>query len=141
VTIKGSKDDVAYAAGTPVVEFAHPQSGLVYRAPQVDATRPGIGYQIVSELNTIMGTAGTPTTLSERFGYYNAKPLPNWLAAKANVATAQAAAKANTDKDKAADLQAKYVDALNIFTRVDYLLAYRVDLLNDLRLFRTAFGY
>src|SRR5450432_39385 len=33
VSVKGAKDDVTYAPGTQVVEFAHPQSGVVYRAP------------------------------------------------------------------------------------------------------------
>jgi hypothetical protein len=141
VTVKGSKDDVTYAPGTQVLEFAHPQSGLVYRAPQVDAKHPGIGYQIIQELNTILGTAGSPTTLSERYGYINNKALPDWTSAKAALAQAQADAQANTDSTKADALQKKYTDALNAFNAVDYLLGYRVDLLNDLRLFRTAFGY
>jgi hypothetical protein len=140
VTIKGSKDDVTYAPGTQVLEYTHPQSGLIYRAP-VTTENPGIAAQVVQELIELTGKDGTPATLPERYGWYNNKPLPDWQTSRANWYAAQAAAQANADPAKVADLQKKYEEADAITKQVDYLVAYRVDLLNDLRLFRSAFGY
>ena len=68
-------------------------------------------------------------------------PYPNWSTAKANVDKAQVDAQANTDMTKADALQTAYIKALTTFTSVDYMMAYRVDLLGDIRTFRRGFGY
>ena len=47
----------------------------------------------------------------------------------------------DTDTTKIDLLQKAYSDARSVFQTVDYYVSYRVDLLNDLRTFRTAFGY
>jgi hypothetical protein len=141
VTVKGSKEDVNYGAGVQVVEYQHPQSGIVYRAPVLDPAHEGIGSQIVKELTAYTGVVGTPGSLPEKFGTYKGLPLPDWQTAKKNVDDAKAAAQANTDTTMTAKLQGEYDTAVSIFQAVDYQIAYRVDILNDLRLFRGAFGY
>ncbi|HVZ72989.1 MAG TPA: zinc-dependent metalloprotease [Polyangia bacterium] len=139
VTIKGSKEDVDY--GVPTVEYQHPQSGVIYRAPVVDANQEGVGEKIIKELVAYTGVAGTPGSLPEKEGTFNGQALPDWQTAKANVDAAQAAAAANKDATMTAKLQQNYQNALNVFQAVDYQVSYRVDLLDDLRTFRTAFGY
>jgi hypothetical protein len=143
VTLKGSKEDVSYGAGVTVVEYQHPQSGLVYRAPSLDPTQAGVGEKIINELNKYTGVVGTRGSLPEKFGTYKGKALPDWQTAKADIDTAQAAAAAytGTDATMKATLQGNYQDAIAIFQAVDYQIAYRVDVLSDLRLFRTSFGY
>ncbi|MES1204509.1 MAG: zinc-dependent metalloprotease [Pseudomonadota bacterium] len=141
VTLKGSNDDVTYAAGTPVVEFADPQSHLVYRAAQIDPARPGIGVTLLQELNQIAGVAGTRGSLPKKYGTAGGEPLPDWNTAKADVNAAHAAATANTDAAKATALQTAYTRAVQIFNAVDYQYNYRIDLLGDIRTFRSAFKY
>ncbi len=132
VTVKGAIDDVTYDPSVTVKEFTHPQSGQVYRAPMLDPVRMGVGTQIINELNMIVGTKGTPGTLPTTFGAIDAQgtPFPDWWTAKANLDAASAA----TDQNA-------YQLAQAIFQNVDFLLAYRVDLMNDMRNFRRAFGY
>jgi Met-zincin len=146
VTLKGSKEDVTYSPGTTVLEYEQPQTGQVYRAPVLDAARPSIAAKVVKELVDITGKAGTPGTLPTSFGSYrdldnNIQSLPDWQTAKANMDAAKVDGAANTDATKAADFQRKYDLAQAIFQQVDYYVSYRVDLINDLRLFRSAFGY
>jgi len=131
VTIKGSNDDRDYGPGTTVDEFVHPQSHLVYRAARIDAGKKGIGGQLIDELNLLTGQAGTTASLPKKYGLDDVRqPLPDWQTAKAAVSAAQ------TSGDQTA-----YNRAVSIFNVVDYLVAYRVDMLNDLRTFRAAFGY
>src|SRR5262249_54657232 len=132
VTVKGAIDDVTYDPSIMVKEFTHPQSGQVYRAPVLDPQRGAVGTQIIDELNAIAGVKGVTGTIDTTFGAADAQgtALPNWQTAKANLDAAQMAGD-----------QTKYNTAQSIFQYVDFLLAYRVDLLNDLRNFRRAFGY
>jgi hypothetical protein len=132
VTVKGAIDDVTYDPSITVKEFTHPQSGEVYRAPVLDPQRQAVGVQIIDELTTIAGTKGVTGTIPTKFGALDTQgtPYPDWQTAKANVGAAQMAGD-----------QAAYQRAQAIFQYIDYLLAYRVDLLNDLRNFRRAFGY
>ncbi|MDB4981653.1 MAG: MoxR-like ATPase, partial [Myxococcales bacterium] len=143
VTVKGSKEDVTYGPGVTVVEYQHPQSGIVYRAPSLDPTQAGVGEKIINELNAYTGVVGTPGKLPEKFGTFKGAPLDDWQTAKKAVDTAQTAAAAYTGTDQATKdtLQGNYQDALNVFQAVDYQIAYRVDVLSDLRSFRSAFGY
>jgi Met-zincin len=132
VTLKGAVDDVTYDPSIPIKEFTHPQSGQTFRAAHLDSQRSGVGESLIDELNMIAGTKGTPGTLPAKFGYVNGAgdAYPDWWTAKANLDTATA----GTD-------QAAFQYATAVFQNVDYLLSYRVDLLSDLRRFRTAFGY
>jgi hypothetical protein len=141
VTLKGSSDDVTYSPGTVITEFADPVSHLVYRAAQIDPSRPAIGVAVLQELNQIAGVAGTPGSLPAKFGYTQSQPLPDWNTAKANVDAAKAAALQNTDPTQTNTLQSAYTTSIQIFNVVDYLLNYRIDLLGDIRTFRHAFGY
>jgi hypothetical protein len=142
VSIKGSKDDVTYAPGIQVLEYTHPQSGLTYRAPVLKDTYPGIGSTVVQELVDITGQANVPATLDQKWGVdFQNQKLPDWYTAKAALDAAKAAAQANTDTTKTDALQRAYAEANSRFQQVDYLVAYRVDLLSDIRLFRSAFGY
>jgi hypothetical protein len=130
VTVKGSDDDIEYAPGTVIDEFVHPQSHIIYRAPRMSGTNKGIGAELIEELNMLVGQAGTPAQLPKKYGLYDRQQLPDWQTAKAALAAAQATGD-----------QVAYDKALKIYTAVDYHVAYRVDILNDLRLFRRAFGY
>ena len=150
VTVKGSKDDISYAPGTQVIEYTHPQSGLTYRAPMVTGDSSstvdiggGIAAKTIQELNDITGQPGVPATMPGKYGAgFDNKPLPNWYTAKKALDDAQAAAAANTDPKVTAQLQQNYDQANAIYQFVDQsLVAYRVDLLNDIRNFRMAFGY
>lgn len=132
VTVKGAIDDVTYDPSITVKEFTHPQSGQVYRAPVLDPQRQAVGVQIIDDLTTIAGAKGVTGTIPTKFGALDVQgtPYPDWQTAKANLDAAHAAGD-----------QAAYQRAQSIFQYIDYLLAYRVDLLNDLRNFRRAFGY
>ncbi len=99
----------------------------------LDPTRAAVGTQLIDDLNAVvLGTQGTPGTLPLIFGTLDAQgtPLPDWWTAQANLTAAQA----GTD-------QTAFQSAQSAFQFVDFQLAYRVDLLNDLRNFRRAFGY
>ena len=132
VTLKGAVDDVTYAPGVVIREYTHPQSGVTYRAAHLDPSRLGIGESLIQELNQITGVWGVRGTLPAKYGYVNdaGDPYPDWQTARADLETASA----GTD-------QAAFQRATAIFQNVDYYVAYRVDLLNDLRRFRMAFGY
>jgi Met-zincin len=142
VSVKGSKDDITYGPGTTIVEYTHPQSGLVYRAPVLQDTNPGVGSTVIQELIDITGQPATPKALPDKWGVDDKnQPLPDWYTSKANMDAAYTAAQANTDNTMTTTLQTAYSRAQMIFNAVDYLVAYRVDLLNDIRMFRTGFGY
>jgi hypothetical protein len=132
VTLKGGIDDVTYDPSVTVKEFTHPQTNQTYRAAQFDNQRVGVGVAVIDELNVIAGTKGVVGTLPSKFGYIDVQgtAFPDWQTAKANLDAAQA----GTD-------QAAYQRAFAIFQSVDYLMSYQVDLLSDLRRFRSAFGY
>ena len=143
VSAKGAKDDVDYGTGTQVIEYTHPQSGVIYRAPVLNGdTYSGIASRTIQELVDITGTPGVPATLNPIYGAdQNQKPLPDWQTAKAALDAATAAGAANTDATKNAVFQTNYNNALQVFQAVDFLVSYRVDLLSDIRNFRAAFGY
>ncbi len=125
VSVKGSDDDFTVAPGTPVIEYTHPETGVVYRAPD-NITPRNIGAQILDELTAITGTKGTPGTLPAKYGTYtDGTPLPDWYTAKA--AVDQAAS--GTDQNA-------YSLAQSVFSLVDQVLEYRIDLTSDIRLFR-----
>jgi hypothetical protein len=125
IAVKGADDDFQVSPTTKVIEFTHPTTGVIYRAP--DATTPrNIGAQILDELASITGTQGVTGTLPTQFGTNSdGSPLPNWYTAKA----AMDAAAGGTD-------QGAYNTAQSNFQFVDQVLAYRVDLISDVRLFR-----
>jgi hypothetical protein len=141
VSAKGAKDDVDYGPGTPVIEYTHPQSGVIYRAPVLNGdTYSGIASRTIQELIDITGTPGVPATLPPIYGAdQNQQPLPDWQTAKAALDAATAAGAAGASGD--AKLQANYDNANAVFQAVDFLVSYRVDLLSDIRNFRAAFGY
>jgi hypothetical protein len=125
VSVVGADDDFTVGPGVPVKQFIHPTTGVVYHAPDGSTPR-NIGAQIIDDLNTILGVQGVQGMLPARMGVYtDGSPLPDWRTAKA----ALDAASAGTD-------QAAYTAALAKFTSVDQLLAYWVDLIGDIRLFR-----
>jgi hypothetical protein len=150
VSIKGSKDDLNYAAGTQVLEYTHPQSGVTYRAPMIagdsSATvdiQGGISGKVMQELIDITGQVGVPGTIALKYGVdFKGNALPDWQTAKAQLDAAKLAAAANTDGTKTAQLQQTFDQANAIYQYIDQgLVAYRVDQLNDFRAFRQAFGY
>jgi hypothetical protein len=141
VHVKGSKDDVTYAPSVTVLEYPHPQSGLIYRAPVLAGKQPGIGAQVVQELIDLTGKAGTDGSIPKKYGLYKDAPLPDWYTAKKRLDAAEKAGADNTDPALAGKLQDAFTDAKIIFQAVDYLVAYRTDLLSDIRLFRTVFAY
>ncbi|HVU51036.1 MAG TPA: zinc-dependent metalloprotease [Polyangia bacterium] len=152
VSLKGSKEDFNYAPGTTILEYTHPQSGLTYRAPVVpsDATASvsingGIASQTIQELIDITGQPGVPARMPSKFGAdFDNNPLPDWYTAKQDLDNAKAAVAAytGTDTNMQQTLQTNFDKANAIFQFVDQgLVAYRVDLLNDIRNFRAAFGY
>jgi uncharacterized protein DUF4953 len=145
VSAKGAKDDQDYGPGTQVIEYTHPQSGVVYRAPVLNGdTYSGIASRTIQELVDITGTVGVPATLPFSYGINPITPvptaLPDWQTAKAALDAAQAAGAANTDPMNTT-FQNNYANALSVFQAVDFLVSYRVDLLSDIRNFRSAFGY
>jgi Met-zincin len=135
VSAKGADDDFTASPTTPVLEYTHPETGTVYRAPDpatssatgVPGSTPrNIGAQILDELASITGKSGVTGTLPTRFGTYSdGSPLPDWYTAKAAVD----AAAAGTD-------QAAYSQAQAIYSAVEQVLEDRVDLVSDIRLFR-----
>jgi hypothetical protein len=141
VSAKGAKDDQDYGPGTQVIEYTHPQSGVTYRAPVLNGdTYSGIASRTLQELTDITGTAGVPATLPLTYGVdQNGNALPDWQTAKAAMDAAQAAGAAGAAGD--GKLQTSYANALAVFQAVDFLVSYRVDLLSDIRNFRSAFGY
>jgi hypothetical protein len=125
VAAKGADDDFTVSATTPVVEFTHPETGVIYRAPDASTPR-NIGAQILDEMAAITGKPGVTGTLPTRYGTYSdGTPLPDWYTAKAAVD----AAAAGTD-------QAAYSQAQSIFSSIESVLSDRVDLVSDVRLFR-----
>jgi len=129
VSIKGALDDRDYAAGTVVHEYTDPQSRAVYRAAELDPVRKGIGVQLIDELNGLTGQATVAGTINLKYGTVGGKALPDWSSAKAEVDAAQAAGD-----------QARYTQALSVFSYIDYLVNYQIDLLNDVRTFKMAFA-
>jgi hypothetical protein len=152
VSVKGSSEDRTYAPGTDVREYTHPQSGLTYRAPFIAGDSSGtvdinggIAGKTIQELIDITGTPNVPAFLDKKYGVdFNNQPLPDWYTAKAQLddAKAKAAAYTGSDQNTTDMLQKNFNDANAIYQFVDQgLVAYRVDLLNDIREFRAAFGY
>jgi hypothetical protein len=152
VTVKGSKEDFNYAPGTQIIEYTHPQSGLTYRAPVIASDSSGsvdinggIASRTIQELIDITGQPGVPALMPSKYGAgFDNKPLPDWYTAKANLddAKAQVAAYQGSDANTQQMLQTNFQQANAIYQFVDQgLVAYRVDLLNDIRNFRAAFGY
>ena len=138
-----------YAPGTPILEYTHPQSGLTYRAPSIanDAASTvdingGIAQLTIKELIEITGQPGVPANLPAKYGVDSENnALPDWYTAKANLEDAQKKAAANTDPAMTQTLQTNFDKANAIYQYIDQgLMAYRVDLLNDIRTFRSAFG-
>ncbi|HTA20468.1 MAG TPA: hypothetical protein VK989_14350, partial [Polyangia bacterium] len=88
----------------------------------------------------ITGTVNVPGTIPLSYGVdQNGNALPDWQTAKAAMDAAQAAGAAGAAGD--GKLQANYTNAVAVFQAVDFLVSYRVDLLSDIRNFRSAFGY
>jgi hypothetical protein len=149
VSIKGSKEDFNYAPGTTILEYTHPQSGLTYRAPVLatDATgsvdiNGGIAAKTIEELIAITGTFGVPAKMPAKYGAdFDNQPLPDWYTAKQNLDTAKKAAGDNTDPAMSQTLQDNFDKANAIYQFVDFLVSFRVDQLNDIRIFRQGFGY
>ena len=125
VSAKGADDDFTLDPTAKVLEYTHPETGVIYRAPDVSTPR-NIGAEILDELSSITGQKGVTGTLPARFGTYSdGTPLPDWYTAKAAVD----AAMAGTD-------QAAYTQAQSIFSAIEQVLSDRVDLISDIRLFR-----
>jgi hypothetical protein len=127
IGVKGADDDFVFAPGTVVTEYAHPESGIIYRAPaNTGGARANIGKELIDELIVLTGTAGTPGTIPLSYGSFsNGTLLPNWYTAKKAV-----------DDAKAAGNQQAYENALSTFNFIKQLLAYRVDLVADIRMIR-----
>ena len=128
IGVKGADDDfVTNTAGT-VIEFTHPETGIVFRATtNGGGAAPNIGRQLVDELNAITGTAGVtngtiPLSITS---YSDGTPVPNWYAAKKTLDDAAA----GTNQDA-------YNAAISTFNYVNGLVGYRIDLIGDIRLFR-----
>ena len=63
IGVKGADDDFVFAPGTTVAEYAHPETGIIYRAPaNTGGARANIGKEIIDELTVLTGTAGTAGT-------------------------------------------------------------------------------
>jgi hypothetical protein len=130
VSLKGALDDVTYDPATPIREYVHPQTGQVYRAPVLLDGGRNIGVELLDELAMLTGTKGVPGTITKKFGTYNEQPLPDWHTAKANL-----------DAALASGDQARFNEAQLLYNNAEFLLNYRIDLLNDLREFRRVFAY
>jgi len=126
IGIKGSDDDFVVAPGADV-EFTHPETGLIFHATtNQNGAAPNIGKQILDELNAITGKRGVPGTMPLSVGMYtDGTAVPDWYTAKAALDAASAA------KDQDA-----YNQAIGTFNYVNRQLAYRIDLIGDIRLFR-----
>jgi hypothetical protein len=136
VTQKGAIDDSNFAGA--VVEFTHPESGITYRAPKFSDKAVGVGVQVIDELNMMTGKPGQAGYLPTKYGTlfkdtgngtFQQPAIPDWYTAKANL-----------DAATASGVQADYDNALQAFQTIANALAFRVDLLNDLRMFRRAFA-
>jgi hypothetical protein len=127
IGVKGADDDFVVAP-TAVVEYTHPETGLVFRAlTNGGGAAPNIGKQLLDELNGITGVAGTtngtiPTNITS---YTDGTPVPNWYACRKALDDASA----GTDQDA-------YNRAISLFNYVNQLVAYRIDLIGDIRIFR-----
>jgi hypothetical protein len=126
IGVKGADDDFTVAANQ-VVEYTHPETGIVFRATTNSAgAAPNIGKQILDELNAITGVKGTRGTVPLNIGMYDdGSAVPDWYSAKADLD----AAAAGTD-------QKAFNAANSTFNYVNSLVGYRVDLIADIRLFR-----
>jgi hypothetical protein len=125
VSAKGADDDFTLDPTAKVLEYTHPETGVIYRAPDVSTPR-NIGAQILDEMASITGQQGVAGTLPTRFGTNSdGTPLPDWYTAKA----ALDAAMAGTD-------QTAYSNAQSTFSVVEQVLSDRTDLISDIRLFR-----
>ena len=105
----------------------------------------GIGARTIQELIDITGQPNVPATMPAKYGAdFDNKPLPDWYTSKSQLDAAKAAVAAyqGTDATMTQTLQTNFQKANAIFQFVDQgLVSYRVDLLNDIRNFRQAFGY
>jgi len=126
IGVKGADDDFVVAANA-VVEYTHPETGIVFRATTNSAgAAPNIGKQLLDELNGITGVQGTRGTVPLSVGSYtDGTAVPNWYSAKADMDAAWAAGD-----------QAKYNQAISTFNYVNGLIGYRIDLIGDIRMFR-----
>jgi hypothetical protein len=128
IGVKGADDDFVTNTTTGVMEYTHPETGIVYRATTNTAgTAPNIGKEILDELNAITGVAGTtngtiPTSITS---YSDGTPLPNWYAAKKKLDDAAA----GTDQNV-------YNSAISLFNYINQMVGYRIDLIGDIRMFR-----
>ena len=128
IGVKGADDDFVTNNPAAVIEYTHPETGIVFRATtNGGGAATNIGKQLLDELNAITGTAGTttgtiPTTITS---YSDGTPLPNWYAAKKKLDDAAA----GTDQDV-------YNAAHSLFNYVNQLVGYRIDLIGDIRMFR-----
>ena len=126
IGVKGADDDFTVAPNA-VVEYTHPETGIVFRATtNQNGASPNIGKQILDELNAMTGVKGTRGTMPLSIGMYtDGTPLPDWYTARADLD----AAAAGTD-------QTKYNDANSTFNYVNNLVGYDMDLIADIRMFR-----
>jgi len=126
IGIKGSDDDFVVAPGADF-EWTHPETGLIFHSTtNQNGAAVNIGKQILDELAAITGKKGVAGTVPLNVGSYtDGTAVPDWYTAKAALDAASAA------KDQAA-----YNQAIGTFNYVNSLVAYRVDLIGDIRLFR-----
>jgi hypothetical protein len=126
IGVKGADDDFTVASNA-VIEYTHPETGIVFRATtNQNGAAPNIGKQILDELNAMTGVKGTRGTMPLSIGMYSdGSPLPDWYTAKADLD----AAAAGSD-------QKKYNDANSTFNYINNLVGYDIDLIADIRMFR-----
>jgi hypothetical protein len=126
IGIKGADDDFVVDPSL-VVEYKHPETGIVYRATtNTGGAAPNIGKQLLDELTSITGVTGTRGTVPLNLGMYNdGTAVPDWYTAKADL-----------DKATAGTDQMAYSQALSTFNYVNGLIGYRIDLIADIRMFR-----
>ena len=118
-------DDFVFAPGTTVAEYAHPETGIIYRAPaNTGGARANIGKEIIDELIVLTGTPGTrgddPAVVRQLLRRYagcptGTRPRRPWT----------------TRRRRA--IRPAYSNALSTFNFIKQLLAYRVDLVSDIR--------
>jgi len=127
IGVKGADDDFTIGSPTGVVEYTHPETGIIFRATTNGAgAAPNIGRQLLDELNGITGAQGTRGTVPLSIGSYtDGSAVPNWYSAKADL-----------DAATAAGDQMAYNQAISTFNYVNGLIGYRVDLIGDIRMFR-----
>jgi len=126
IGVKGADDDFTVAANA-VVEYTHPETGIVFRATTNSAgTTPNIGKQLLDELNAITGAKGTRGTVPLNIGAYtDGSAVPDWYSARADLDVAAAGID-----------QRAYEQASQTFNYVNGLVGYRMDLIGDIRMFR-----